>query len=339
MVVIMVILALLIGLLFYFYLASPTLPAETDSIIDQVIAGETPKLIVGKTGFALSNGLNIWYESIPPAGSPKGVVLLLMGMGGDALFWPPKFIGALVKAGYQVIRYDHRGTGMSDWVNDWDSKNPYNLQDMANDAMAVLDELGIKQTHLIGLSMGGMIAQEVAINHSARVVSLTLIMSSGYIGDPDIPGLTSQYFWNALLKGLPLLKYRLMGGEKNLIKERVAKTISFMGYEGLDIQEMAELVVFDSRERRGINWRAMRQHQTAVTISGSRLEKLTTIDIPTLVIHGTEDQLIPVEHGKKLADIIPNAKGLWLDKVGHGFPVPNMGELITHIIAHLEVVP
>lgn len=336
MIVIITILVLIIALLVYMYFSGPSLPSETDSIIEHVINGETPNLIVGKTGFASSNGLDIWYETINPEVLPKGTVLLLMSMGGNALFWPPKIINALINAGYQVIRYDHRGTGMSDWVTNWDRENPYTLLDMANDAIAVLDELDIKQANLIGLSMGGMIAQEVAINHSTRVASLTLIMTSGYIGDPDIPGLSSRYFWSSLIKGLPLLKYRLIGGEKNLIKEVIAKTITATGYEGLDIKEIAELVLFDIRKRRGINLKAIFQHQTAVSISGSRFERLKTLSIPTLVVHGTEDQVNPIEHGKKLVDVIPNAKGLWLDGVGHLFPVPDMETLLTKITAHLE---
>ncbi len=336
MTVIIIILILLIGLLIYIFFSGPSLPPETDSIIEQIIHGETPNVIVGKTGFASSDGLEIWYETIIPEISPKGTVLLLMSMGGNAIFWPPKFINALVNAGYQVIRYDHRGTGMSDWVINWDSKKPYTLLDMANDAIAVLDELDIKHAHLIGLSMGGMIAQEIAINHSARVSSLTLIMTSGYVGDPDVPELTSQYFWSSLIKGFPLLKYRLIGGEKNLIKEVIAKTITATGHEGLDIKEISDLVLFDIRKRRGINWKALFQHQTAVSISGSRFEKLKILNVPTFVIHGTDDQFIPIEHGKKLADVIPNAKGLWLDGVGHVFPIPNMESLLTKITAHLE---
>lgn len=336
LIVLLVLLVVLAGLLLFIFFAGPTLPPETDSIIEQVAKGELANPIVGKTGFASSGGLDIWYEDILPQDSSRGTILLLMAMGGNALFWPPKFIRALVQAGYQVIRYDHRGTGMSDWVSDWDSKNPYTLQDMASDAIAVLDELDIKQAHLVGLSMGGMVAQEIAIHHSARVASLTLIMTSGYIGDPDVPGLSSRYFWSSLIRGLPLLKYRILGGEKNLVKEIIAKTIAATGYKGLDIKELAELVLFDIRKHRGINLKALLQHQTAVSISGSRFEKLKTLHPPTLVIHGTEDQFIPIGHGKKLAEAIPNAKGVWLSGLGHVFPVHNMDILLMEITNHLE---
>lgn len=137
---------------------------------------------------------------------------------------------------------------MSDWVEGWDRKNPYLLVDMAGDAVAVLNALNIQKVHIVGLSMGGMIAQEVAINYPDRVASLTLIMTSGYIGDHDITNLSSRYFFSSILKGIPLLKYRLIGGEKNMIKERIAKTISVVGYEGLDIKEIAEVVLYDVRK-------------------------------------------------------------------------------------------
>jgi pimeloyl-ACP methyl ester carboxylesterase len=184
--------------------------------------------------------------------------------------------------------------------------------------------------------MGGMVAQEVAIQAPGRVASLTLMMTSGFIGDPDLPELTSRYFLDGLLKGIPLLKYRLMGGEKNLIKERIAKQISAIGYEGLDIREIAEIFLYDLRRHRGINVRAMLQHQAAVTVAGSRHEKLQALSMPALVIHGIADQLIPVEHGRKLAESMPMAEGLWLEGVSHVFPLPDMNQLNAKILEHIK---
>ncbi len=316
--------------------AGPRLPAETDGVIEDVLKSALPEMVSGKSDFTTADGLNLWYESILPAGPPHGSVLLIMAMGGNALFWPPKFVKSFVDAGYQVIRYDHRGTGLSDWMEHWDRKQPYSVADMARDAVAVLDAVGVQRTHIVGLSMGGMIAQEVAIQNPGRVASLTLIMTLGFIGDPDLPGLTSRYFLEVLLKAIPLLKYRLLGGEKNLIKERIAKQVSFIGSEGLDIKEAAEVVLYDLRKRRGINFRAVLQHQTAVSVAGSRYEKLRALSTPTLVVHGSEDQFIPIEHGKKLVEIIPNAVGLWLEGVGHVFPVPNMDKLTAMILVHIS---
>lgn len=336
MIVVFTILFLFGILLIYVIVLWPKLPPETDAMIDEVIKSELPELIVGETGFVLSGGLNIWYESILPEETPKGTVLLIIGSGADALMWPPTFVQAFVDAGYRTIRYDHRSTGMSDWVKDWDRKNPYSVVDMAGDAMAVLDVNEIQKVHLVGLSLGGMIAQEVAINQPHRVASLTLMMTSGYIGDPDIPGLSSRYFLESAVKGIPLLKYRLMGGERNLIKERIAKQVVALGYDGLDIKEVAEVVLYDRRKRRGINMRGAFQHLTAVTVSGSRYDGLSTLNVPTFVIHGTADQVIPIAHGRKLVEVIPGAEGWWLEGVGHVFPIQDTQALTERIIAHIE---
>lgn len=323
-------------LLVYVFSSGPRLPVQTDGIIEEVMGRDLPELVSGTTGLVSSYGLKIWYESILPPGPPKGTALLIAAMGGHALEWTPTFVQQLLVAGYHVVRYDQRGTGMSDWVEDWSFRKPYSLAEMAGDVIALLDALNIQEAHLLGLSMGGMIAQEVAIQQPGRVASLTLLMTSGFIGDPNLPSATSRFFLTSIVKGLPLLKYRMLGGEKKLIKERIAKHISVVGYGGLDIRETAEFVLYDLRKRRGINVRAILQHQAAVWTSGSRYEKLESLDIPALVIHGREDQLIPFEHGRKLVQVIPNAKGLWLDGVGHIFPVADMSSLMETILTHLN---
>jgi pimeloyl-ACP methyl ester carboxylesterase len=332
------ILIVVVGLLFYIFGTRLNLPSETDTILSQVFSSELPEQVVGQTGYATSHGLKIWYESILPDASPKGTVLLMMGVGGGALDWPPKFMRLFVENGYQLIRYDHRGTGLSDSVENWSRKNPYSLAEMADDAVAVLDVLKVQQVHVIGLSMGGMIAQEVAASHPDRITSMTLLSTSGYIGDPDLPGLTSRYFVNSFVKGLPLFRYRILGGEQNLIRERIAKMITMGGYKELDIKEIAEVALYDMRKRRGVSMRAVLQHQAAVTISGSRYDRLRTLPMPTLVIHGTADPLIPIEHAKKLVDIIPNAEGLWLEGVEHAIPYPDpaMERVNQAILAHLN---
>jgi pimeloyl-ACP methyl ester carboxylesterase len=335
-VVLAILLLLFAGIVLYISVAGPKLPPETDEIIERVMTNELPELVTGKAGFTTQTGLQIWYESIAPEGAAKGMVLLIMSLGGSAIEWSRKFIRVFIDSGYQVIRYDHRGTGLSDRVENWDRKNPYTVADMAGDAVAVLDVLGVQQVHLIGHSMGGMIAQEIAIRHPERVATLTLLSTSGYIGDPDLRSISSGYFISALLKGMPLFKYRILGGEKNLVKERIAKLKVMLGYADVDVQEIAEVVLYDLRKRRGVSIKGALQHQAAVTISGSRYEQLKTLDVPTLVVHGTADPLIPVEHGKKLVELVANAEGLWLDGVDHIFPYPNMDAVNKKIIAHLR---
>ena len=181
------ILLVLVGSLIYIYTSGPTLSQQTNDSIETAIKSPLPEIVTGKTGLAQSQGLHIWYESRSPKETSKGAILLIMGITVDALGWTDKFIQSFVDAGYQVIRYDNRGTGMSDWVENWDNAHPYSLADMAEDGVAVLDALGIPKAHIVGVSMGGMIGQELTIHHPDRVASLTSIMSSGYIEDPDLP--------------------------------------------------------------------------------------------------------------------------------------------------------
>ena len=244
------ILLLLIGFAIYIYTSGPTLPKETDEIISGVLKNPLPEIVKGKSGFAKSQGLDIWYESISPKDASKGAILLIMGISNDALGWPQKFIQSFVDSGYQVIRYDHRGTGMSDWMKDWDSKKPYSLADMANDGVAVLNTLGIEKANILGVSMGGMIAQEIAIHHPDRVVSLTSIMSSGYIEDPDLPKISSAIAWQLIKTSL---KYGIIGGETNMIKLHLACRIILMGSATYDLnsREISENVLYNMRKRNG----------------------------------------------------------------------------------------
>jgi pimeloyl-ACP methyl ester carboxylesterase len=325
------ILLLLIGSSLYIYTTGPTLPKGTDEIIEDVLKNPLPEIVKGKTGFSKSQGLDIWYESISPKDSSKGAILLIMGISNDALGWPQKFIQSFVDSGYQVIRYDHRGTGMSDWVKDWNSKKPYSLADMADDGIAVLNSLGIEKANIIGISMGGMIAQELVINHPDRVGSLASMMSSGYIEDTELPKISSSIALELIKASL---KYGIIGGEKNMIKLHLSSRIILMGnakYE-LNIKEIAEKVLYNIRKRNGYNSNVSRQHQGAVFLSGSRYDKLKIFSVPTLVVHGKADPFIPIEHSKKCASIIPNADSLWLDDMGHDIPDNLVDTLSKEII-------
>ena len=127
-------------LLLIFYGPKPDL--NTLRIIDETLNEELPELVRGKTGFAVSNNVRIWYELIPPTTtSIKGTICLLMSNAADALMWPPSFINQFASAGFQVIRLDYRGTGLSDWMSNWNKNNAYSLFDMAKDVIAVIDTL------------------------------------------------------------------------------------------------------------------------------------------------------------------------------------------------------
>jgi pimeloyl-ACP methyl ester carboxylesterase len=327
---------ILAALALYIFSGGTKLSSTAESIIDEVLRDDLPELVQGQSGFAISGEVKIWYECIAPPGENKGTVMLFSAMGGDGLFWPLAFVRSFLDAGYAVIRYDHRGTGMSDWIEGWDNKNPYTLVDMAGDAAAVLDALSVGRAHLVGLSLGGMVAQELAIHYPGRAASLTLMMTSAYAPDPDIPGLTTRTVLRYAMRGLPLLRYRILGGERNLIRERIAKMQQMVGPGDWDVGEMATMVLYDLRKRCGVNLRAVLQHQAAVSVTPPRFDALSRLKVPALIIHGTEDDIIPVEHGKKLATAIPGARTIWLEGVGHVFPPPGLPELTVEIIAHIE---
>jgi pimeloyl-ACP methyl ester carboxylesterase len=333
MLIVLIFFASMIAIILY---SRPRLELETLRIIDETLNEELPELIKGKTGFVLSNNVKIWYELISPTTPAKGVICLLMSNAADALVWPPSFINRFTSAGFEVLRFDYRGTGQSDWMVNWSKKNAYSLYDMAVDVKSVIDALDISRVHLFGFSLGGMIAQEVAINYPDRVASLTLLMTTGDATDPTMKVFSSRHLISSFIRSIPIIKYRLIGGERNLIIERILKMKIVQDENSIDVKETAQQVLYDLRNRRGINIKAVFQHFRAVAISGSRYEKLKSLKLPTLIIHGTNDEIFPLEHGKKLVELIPNAKYLWLDGVGHVLPMQNLDDIIITVIENMS---
>ena len=304
----------------------PTLPADTDAAIDAVMETPLPELLKGDTNFVNTGDTNIWYEAIQPTNASQGTVLLFMGISNDALGWPQTFIAPLVDAGYKVIRFDYRGTGLSDWDKNW-KDNPYSLADLANDAAVILDNEGVEQAHIVGISMGGMVAQEFAINHPDKLSTLTLMMSSGNIVDPSLPSISQSVTVELITAAV---KYGVLPTERNTVKLHTAARVILRGdaeYD-IDVTEIAQQVLYNLRHRNGYNSQASQQHQEAVFRSGSRFSKLRNLDVPSLIIHGINDPFIPIEHSKKLAAAIPNSKTEWYDNMGHDIP-PTLIETIT----------
>jgi pimeloyl-ACP methyl ester carboxylesterase len=314
----------------------PRLPPGAGRTIARVRSGTVTGVVTGEAGFAESGGVRIWFESIPPVGVEKGVVLLNIALGASSLYWPPTFLRALSAAGYRVVRYDQRGTGASSRLPDWTSRQPYSLIEMAADPVAVLDELGIARAHVIGLSLGGFIAQEIAIGYPERVQSLTLMSTSADPTDSTMPGPRAWPVIGSAIASLPLLRYRLLGGEANLVKEVIAGLVAQGGDDPVDVEEWTRIVLYDRRERGGFDFRALRQHQVAVAVTRTRYPLLGAITVPTLVIHGERDHFLPVEHGRRLAAAIPSAAGLWLEEAGHPFPYPDMLTVTRAITRHLD---
>jgi pimeloyl-ACP methyl ester carboxylesterase len=322
------------GFIIYLYASTPAFNKEQNAVIQEVILHGPPEILIGDTSYAPSNGLQIWYESIKPE-NPKATILMIMGIGGDALVWPEEFLQVFADAGYHVIRYDNRDTGMSSRVENWSSNDPYSLLDMGRDGMAILDHLGIEQAHLVGISMGGMIAQELSINHPERVLTLTSIMSSGYIYDPDLPSIYFSTIWEVIKAGF---KYGPFPNEKNSIKLALEARRILQGEADpvFNFRNLSEKALFNLRVRHGFNPQAIQHHNRAMQISGSRYEELRKLQMPVLVMHGTHDPLIPIEHSHKYSQYIPNSKTLWLEGMGHAITETCIPRLSSEILEFME---
>jgi pimeloyl-ACP methyl ester carboxylesterase len=302
--------AFFIVVLVFVFAASATIPEGGEEIIEEVLISELPNQVVGDSGRVVSGEVQIWYESIAPEGKSRGTILLIMGLGGNAIEWPLYFTQPLVEAGYHVIRFDNRSTGLSTWTDEG-----FSLQDNAADAFAVMDVLGIKSAHLFGMSMGGMIAQLMAINQPGRVESLISFMASGDMNDPELPTVSHSCFMAIMATGL---RYGIPNSERNVSRATLGvRNVLSPELSETRMKALAEQALFNVRFRRGFNSNAFVQQTRAVMGAESRLVALRELDVPTLVIHGKEDPLIPHEHAVKLASQIPNAQLLLLDGMGH----------------------
>lgn len=328
-----------------FVRSGPGLPPDTDAILDEVLATELPELVVGATGTASSGnsedregreGIDIWYESIGSRSDARATVLLITGAGATALLWPDYFIQPLVAEGYHVVRYDNRGVGMSDWMDGWDAEHPYPLEDMARDGIAVLNALGVPRAHIVGLSMGGMIGQRLAISHADRVLSLTSISSSGYFDDPELPGPSMQFRRNVLRL---TLRYGLVPTERNQIRFVLGLEQLLTGDpdSAIDVGSSARATLYESRRRRGFNQGATDQHASAVSASGSRYDELDTISAPTLVVHGRFDPLVHPAHADTYGPMIPGASLVWIEGMGHLFLQAHTPQIIDAILQLFSV--
>ena len=321
----------------YLAFGGPRLSADVQRVIKEVVSEDTASLLRGRTGYARSGSIQLWYEDLAPEAPEAGTVLLLMSMGGDALMWPRAFIDALRAAGFRVVRFDQRGTGLSDWMKRWKRKNAYSLSDLADDALAILDHLGIERAHVCGVSLGGMVAQELAIQHPSRIASLVLLSTSPDVTDESLPTMRMSYLLRTVWQSLPLVRYRMAGGEENLVKERIAKVTLVQPDPPLeDVRDLAQHVIYDLRCRRGIHAFAVIQHQAAAAVSRRRSALLAELRVPTLVVHGERDPLLPIEHGRRLAQLIPSAKVLFLPDAGHVLLYPPMPPVMKAIVDHLR---
>jgi pimeloyl-ACP methyl ester carboxylesterase len=286
---------------------------------------------------AKANGIDICYEIFGEAGAEP--LVLIMGLGGQMVQWDDAFCEQIAARGFRVIRFDNRDTGQSSKLSGgksltlWEMLKvrflnippaaPYTLRDMARDTIALMDVLGIRSAHMVGASMGGMIAQEIAITFPERVRSLISIMST--TGDPDLPQPSNEAV-SLLTEPQPKSREKFVARFKRNWK--VLRAGRFPEDEALD-RSRAERV-FD----RGINPAGVDRQIRAVLASGSRKERLAKVKAPTLVIHGTADPLVDPEAGQDTAASIPGAKLMIVPGMGHALPMAIWPEIIDAIDKH-----
>jgi pimeloyl-ACP methyl ester carboxylesterase len=273
----------------------------------------------------MGNGtpVELYVEAFGPVdGEP---VLLLSGADAQCTRWTPALVDPLVDAGHRVVRFDTRDCGLSSKLS---SDDGYTLDDLATDACRVLDGEGIEAAHLVGRSMGGMVAQVVALEHPERARSLTLLCSTPGLGDERLPPPDDRL--------VDQMTERLFAPPPVDHVEKVAWLVEldrlFVGTR-YPFDETAATLVADADVTRC--WFPETGHGPAVNSSPSRLDRLGDIGVRTLVVHGTVDPVFPVEHGIALAEGIPGAD-LWLvEGLGHEVPDACLAELLPKVLTHL----
>ena len=283
----------------------------------------------------VGGGIEIAYERFGDPADPP--LLLVMGLATQMLGWPDEFCAGLAARGLSVVRFDNRDIGLSTHLHDAPPPNvmaafmgdtssaAYTLSDMARDAAGLLDALELDSAHVVGASMGGMIAQTLAIEHPHRVRTLTSIMST--TGDPRVGGATEAA--TAALLAPP-------ARTRDEAIERTVATYRVIGSPGYEFDEAA------LRERAGRSFdRAydpvgVGRQLVAIRASGDRTAKLRELRLPALVIHGAEDPLVMVSGGRATAAAIPDAELVVIDGMGHDLPRALWPQLTDRIVALVE---
>ncbi len=282
------------------------------------------------------NGIEIWTEDFGNTEHPP--ILLVMGASAQGILWTDDFIQPLVNSGRYVIRYDNRDTGQTTCF-DFENQ-PYTLGDMARDAVAVLDAYGLRAAHLIGASMGGMIGQTVAIDHPDRILTLTSIMSTpGGSSVADAIGGTAPAGETLPGPSAELMEVVLkqQADPPQTREERIASKVELFRHLTGSLGPFDEPTyqeLFEREYARARDWDAQNNHGLAIAASPDRRDALAGVTTPTLVIHGTEDPILPYEHGVATAKAIPGAELLSIAGMGHDLPAPALERITSAILRH-----
>ncbi|NWJ91884.1 alpha/beta hydrolase [Acinetobacter sp. Swhac1] len=291
-----------------------------------------------ETKVDLGNGIELHVEIGGKTEDPP--ILLIMGLGAQMLYWPDFFCKSLIDQGYRVIRYDNRDIGLSSKIRHKGPRlntykmmgrfslglqnqgAPYNLYDMAEDAALLLERLGIEKTDVIGASMGGMIAQILAAKYSDKVNNLGLLFTSN--NQPFLPPPFPKQLFSLL--------ERPKSQDENGIVDHSLKLFKVIGSPGY-VNQLEAMQTARKLYQRSYYPAGVLQQFLAILCTGSLLQLDKQIQQPTLVVHGSQDRLLPPGHGKAVAKAIPSAKFELIKGMGHDIPphfIPHLSELFAH---------
>ena len=289
----------------------------------------------------IKSGITISYQDKGKKSAP--VIIMIMGLGAQLTVWPDELYFGLVAKGFRVIRFDNRDTGLSSQLEQFGSPNlfkiwlnkrlpiksriPYTLDDMANDVLELMAELKIKKAHLVGASMGGMIAQIIAAKYKKKVLSLTSIMSSS--SKPKLSASNLKLF-------LQLAKHRRAQASRDGAINYNIKLNQLIGSPAYpqDEQTLRKQAILGVD--RAYNPRGFNRQLAAIAASDCRQYLMAKIKAPTLVIHGNLDPVIPVSAGKLTAVQIRKAKLRIVNGMGHNFPPALMVKMTKWISKHVK---
>ena len=291
-----------------------------------------------------ANGIDIEVEDsgAGAVGENRPAVLLIMGLGMQLVAWPPQMVQALLDAGYRVIRHDNRDVGLSQHMDAlgkphliWQSirfkmglrpRSLYSLADMAKDALGVLDALGVAKAHVVGVSMGGMIAQHMAIQAPQRLLTLTSVMSSS--GAKGLPHASPEV--------VRVMLRRPDGRNPIAVLDYYVKLFAAIGSPDFPVPlpELRERLMLGMQ--RGFYPEGTQRQTLAVIADLDRADQLAGIQAPTLVVHGKADPLVPYACGEDTARRIPGAKIVGIDGMGHDLPPGVVDLLLQALLPHLK---
>ena len=309
----------------------------------------SPQLSSFEEGIASNGEIQIYYRDYGPSDAEP--ILLVQGLGGQLVNWPDHLLEFLIENNFRPIVFDNRDSGLSSRFGSelFQEKNrsktinstyikyflrlpinpPYNLDDMANDSIIILDKLNIGKAHLLGISMGGMIAQIIAANHPDRIKTFTLIASSTSAPSP----------FNGPTRDVRKLLMKRSNNPNSTVNERIdrsKKIFALIGLEGydLDTQEFYDKSV-EAIKRAGPDDTGFSRQIMAILGSKNRIKKVKSISAKTLIVHGKQDPLIKVKNAYKTNKLIPNSELIILSEMRHLIEPPIFNLFKDDLLNHL----